>query len=114
MMTRFFVLSIFIVLFAVVLTLVLKENKQVVKESANNTSTTAYDPLSIEGMRVKLYPGSDIVIEEELPQGSNYRQYITSYNSEGYKIYGLLTVPETQRPENGYPVIIFNHGYIPP
>ncbi len=113
-MTRFFVLSIFIVLFAVVLTLVLKENKQVVKESANSTSTTAHDPLSIEAMRVKLYPGSDIIIEEELPQGSSYRQYITSYNSEGYKIYGLLTVPETQRPENGYPVIIFNHGYIPP
>lgn len=113
-MTRFFVLSLFIVLFAVVLTLVLKENKQVVKESANNTPTTAHDPLSIEGMRVKLYPGSDIVIEEELPQGSNYKQYITSYLSEGYKIYGLLTVPETPKPENGYPVIIFNHGYIPP
>lgn len=70
-------------------------------------------PLSIEYMRTQEYPGSDIVIEQSLPQGSNYNRYITSYTSDGLKIYALLTVPQGEKPKNGWPVIIFNHGYIP-
>jgi dipeptidyl aminopeptidase/acylaminoacyl peptidase len=30
------------------------------------------------------------------------------------KIYALLTVPQEVKPQNGWPVIVFNHGYIPP
>jgi len=80
------------------------------------------NPLSIEYMRVQEYPGSDIVIEQTLPDGSNYSRYIASYKSDGLKIYALLTVPKGDpsassgqvMPESGWPVIIFNHGYIPP
>jgi len=71
-------------------------------------------PLSIEFMRKQEYPGSDIVIEQTLSNGSNYQKYIASYKSEGLKIYGLLTVPIGDPPNTGWPVIIFNHGYIPP
>lgn len=71
-------------------------------------------PLSIEYMRSQEYPGSEIVIEETLPQGSNYNRYIASYKSDGLKIFALLTVPQGDKPESGWPVIIFNHGYIPP
>lgn len=71
-------------------------------------------PLSIEFMRTQPYPGSEIVIEETLPQGSNYNRYIASYESEGNKIYALLTLPLGEKPKNGWPVIIFNHGYIQP
>ena len=49
-----------------------------------------------------------------MPLGSNHDRYITSYLSEGLKIYALLTVPRGQAPATGWPVIIFNHGYIPP
>src|SRR5690606_7742844 len=59
-------------------------------------------------------PGSDLVIEQTLSPGSNYKRYIASYKSEGLKIYALLTVPNAPKPESGYPVIVFNHGYIPP
>ncbi|MBI4037096.1 prolyl oligopeptidase family serine peptidase [Candidatus Daviesbacteria bacterium] len=72
------------------------------------------NPLEIKAMRVRSYPGSDLKIEQTLEPGSNYDQYITSYLSDGLKIYGLLTVPTGDRPQNGWPVIIFNHGYIPP
>ncbi len=72
------------------------------------------NPLAINVMRSKDYPGSDIVIEETLSEGENYHQYIASYKSDGLKIYGLLTVPSGNKPEGGWPVIIFNHGYIPP
>lgn len=72
------------------------------------------NPLSIEYLRKQDYPGSDLVIEQTLTPTANYNQYITSYRSEGLKIYGLLTVPTGEKPVNGWPVIIFNHGYIPP
>ena len=60
------------------------------------------------------YPGSEIVIEETLTSGSNYSRYYASYQSEGLTIYGLLTVPNGEKPATGWPVIVFNHGYIPP
>ncbi|MBI2601209.1 alpha/beta fold hydrolase [Candidatus Daviesbacteria bacterium] len=65
-------------------------------------------------MRKKDYPGGDIAIEQELEPGSNYNRYIVSYKSEGLKINALLTVPQEEQPQEGFPVIIFNHGYIPP
>jgi len=71
-------------------------------------------PLAIEAMREREYPGSNIVIEQELADGSNYKRYIASYKSDGLKIFGLLTVPDGSPPTGGWPVIIFNHGYIPP
>jgi dipeptidyl aminopeptidase/acylaminoacyl peptidase len=72
------------------------------------------NPLSIQNLRNGDYPGSDIIIEQTLTPGSNYQRYIASYKSEGLKIYALLTVPNARKPESGWPVIIFNHGYIPP
>jgi len=68
----------------------------------------------IEVMRQQTYPGSEIVIETTLDPGSNYDRYIASYQSEGLKIYALLTIPRGQKPASGWPVIVFNHGYIPP
>jgi uncharacterized protein len=72
------------------------------------------NPLSIKAMQKRDYPGSDLKIEENLNPGINYKQYIASYSSDGLKIYGLLTVPTGEKPTSGWPVIIFNHGYIPP
>ncbi len=71
-------------------------------------------PLSIERMREQEYPGSDLIVEEVLAPGTNYNRSIVSYQSEGNKILALLTVPQGEMPESGWPVIVFNHGYIPP
>lgn len=71
-------------------------------------------PLTIESLRQGEYPGSEIVIEQELDPGSNYQRYIASYKSEGLKIFALLTVPNGKPPGGGWPVVVFNHGYIPP
>lgn len=75
---------------------------------------TSTSPLAISAMRSKAYPGSDIKIEQTLPAGSNYTNYLVSYISDGLKIYGQLTVPQGKAPASGWPVILFNHGYIPP
>ena len=71
-------------------------------------------PLAIDAMRQREYPGSDLAIEQTLAPGTNYRRNVASYQSDGLKIFGLLTVPNGAKPATGWPVIIFNHGYIPP
>jgi fermentation-respiration switch protein FrsA (DUF1100 family) len=74
----------------------------------------ARHPLRIDVMRQAVYPGSDITIEQVLEPGVNYNRYLASYLSDGLKIYALLTVPRGVRPASGWPVVVFNHGYIPP
>ncbi len=73
-----------------------------------------FHPMAIEGLKQREFLGSEIIIEETLAKGVNYSRYIASYLSEGNKIYGLLTIPDTNKPEAGYPIIAFVHGYIDP
>jgi len=78
------------------------------------TATPTLHPMNILAARQTPYPGSAITIEETLDPGANYHRYIAWYESEGLKIYGLLTIPFGEPPAAGWPTIIFNHGYIPP
>ncbi|MGH2606069.1 MAG: peptidase, partial [Anaerolineales bacterium] len=78
--------------------------------TSSPSPTATLHPLTIESMRQREYPGSEITIEETLTSGANYARYIASYRSDGLKIYALLTVPYGQPPAAGWPVIIFNHG----
>ncbi len=78
------------------------------------TPNSMVNPLAISSMKQKSYPGSALVVAATLTPGADYSRYIVSYLSEGLKQYGLLTVPTGQKPAGGWPVILFNHGYIPP
>lgn len=89
-------------------------NQGIQSKKKNIIPTIVPAPLSVEYMRKQTYPGSDIVIEQTLSLGSNYERYIASYKSDGNKILALLTVPQGIKPKTGWPVIIFNHGYIQP
>ena len=111
----FFVLLGLAVLFLGIVTYWQISQKAVSKEiSVPLIPKNSLNPLSIEAMRQKVYPGSDLVIEQTLTPGEGYNQYIASYKSDGLRIFGLLTVPLGQKPAGGWPVIIFNYGYIPP
>jgi len=114
-----FVLIIFIVLVLAAGILFYKyKNNNVLLENPlikiDQVIDVVQHPLEVSYMRKQEYPGSEIMIEDELPAGSNYDRFLTSYQSEGLKIYALLTVPKGDAPEGGWPVIVFNHGYIPP
>lgn len=85
-----------------------------IKPTATITPPKNASPLAIVNIRQKSYLGSAITIAQPLPSGANYNRYIASYQSDGLTIYGLLTVPIGTKPKNGWPVILFNHGYIPP
>jgi len=47
-------------------------------------------------------------------ENSSYTGYLTSYDSDGFKINGFLTTPKGNMPDDGWPAIVFVHGYIPP
>ena len=85
-----------------------------VTATPTETPTPTPHPLTMQSMRARDYPGSDLIIEQTLDPGANYYRYVASYLSDGLKIYGLLTVPYADPPEGGWPAIIFNHGFIPP
>ena len=72
------------------------------------------NPLMISEMRKRSYPGSPFVVEEKLRAGPNYSRAIVSYLSDGLKIRAYFTVPSGKRPATGWPVVVFNHGFIPP
>lgn len=95
-----------------------EKNKTVVESSSPEMAEVAkvkeHFSMSIESLRKGNYPGGDFVIDETLSNGSNFKRYITSYQSEGLKIYGLLMVPLAEKPEGGFPAVIFVHGHIPP
>jgi dipeptidyl aminopeptidase/acylaminoacyl peptidase len=78
------------------------------------TPVVPLNPLTIQAMRMRTYPGSNITIEQTLSPMPTYNRYIASYESDGLKIYALLLVPKGTKPANGWPVIILNHGYIIP
>jgi dipeptidyl aminopeptidase/acylaminoacyl peptidase len=70
--------------------------------------------MAIETLRTRVYPASELTIEQTLEPGANYERHIAYYSSDGFRIYGLLTVPNEAMPEGGYPAVLFLHGYIPP
>lgn len=118
-MVNFRTVVIFFIILVLVLVLIfiIFNNNHIF--ASNNTKSreekiVKTHPMMIEVLRSNIYPGGDFVIEKTLNNGTNYKQFIVSYLSEGLKIFGLLTVPLSPRPENGYPAIIFIHGHIPP
>lgn len=85
------------------------------KTPKNENNINKYSStISIEYLRNLNIPKSKLQIEKELAETINYKKYIASFKSEGYKIYGLLTIPKNEMPKGGFSAIIFNHGYIPP
>ena len=76
-------------------------------------TVTPAHPLSVEYLKQQSYSG-ELIIEEEIDHQTSYSRYLVSYLSEGNKNYALFTVPDGDTPENGWPVIVFNHGHIKP
>lgn len=72
-----------------------------------------FEEMTIPALRRRRYESSLSELQN-LSKKNIYTSYLTSYNSDGLKINGLLTVPVGQAPDSGWPAIVFVHGYIPP
>lgn len=72
-----------------------------------------FEEITIPYLRNRAYEGK-LGELSKYSENSAYTSYLTSYDSDGLKINGLLTVPKGPEPEGGWPAIVFVHGYIAP
>lgn len=82
------------------------------------TATQVQEPvpfyeLTIPYLRERTYT-SQLGPLQKVGQSSVFTSYLTSYNSDGLRINALLTQPTGEMPPDGWPAIVFIHGYIPP
>ena len=78
------------------------------------TQPKTVDPIQIEAIKQRQYTASPITTEQNFGEQRGYSMSIVSYRSDGFKIDALQMVPDGAEPAGGWPVIILNHGYIPP
>jgi len=99
--------------------------------AATTTATPtpfAFQEITIPYLRNREYQSS-LGQLESVSENANYTSYLASYDSDGFKVYGHLTVPKgpelfeselegsslrVERPVEGWPAVVFVHGYIPP
>ena len=83
-------------------------------ESPRSTPTSfPFQEITIPYLRQKEFK-STLENLEKVSENGQFTSFTTSYYSDGYRVYGLLTVPKGDTPEGGWPAVIFVHGYIPP
>lgn len=72
-----------------------------------------FEDITIPYLRGREYKSS-LGQMSQVSDNASYTSYVTSYDSDGLKINGLLTIPKGDKPAGGWPAIVFVHGYIPP
>ncbi|MFH1186948.1 MAG: alpha/beta fold hydrolase [Candidatus Levyibacteriota bacterium] len=83
------------------------------QENELSSASFPFKELTIPYLRSKTY-SSKLNNLSFVSDNSLYTEYTTSYSSDGLKINGLLTIPKEDKPKNGFPAIVFVHGYISP
>jgi len=71
-------------------------------------------PYSIPALINRSYSLEQITIEKQISSNKSFYSFISSYYSDGLKLFALMNKPNLDKPESGYPVLILNHGYINP
>ena len=65
--------------------------------------------LSAQSLRGRTY-GSEIAVEQTTTS-KPVNSYLASYKSDGLRLYTRIDVPDAPQPQNGFPVVIFVHGW---
>lgn len=116
------ILSIIFVLFLVLtgITAYLISNKSISVPQVNSVFAPLPSPtpmpfaeMTIPYLRNRNYESS-LGNLEKYQENADFTFYLTSFDSDGLKINGLLTIPKGEPPTEGYPAIVFVHGYIAP
>jgi dipeptidyl aminopeptidase/acylaminoacyl peptidase len=113
----FFTFALFAYLFDVIsppAPAVFNRGPLIVRSATNSTQAPQpFAQMTVPYLRNRQYQSKlgELKKYEDHP---NYTSYLTSYDSDGLMINGLLTIPKGEVPEGGWPAIVFVHGYIPP
>jgi hypothetical protein len=76
-----------------------------------------FQEMTIPYLRDREY-ASELSELRQINSNSSYTTYLTSYDSDGLQVNGLLTIPNgspsTGSGSTSWPAVVFVHGYIPP
>ncbi len=72
-----------------------------------------FEPFTIDQLRARSYDTGPVEIAQTLESNAQFTRYLIAYPSDGLRITGMMDVPNGH-PDQRYPVIILNHGYIDP
>ncbi len=92
----------------------------VAAEYLSNTKPEAaipdpFAPFTVEALRLRSYNGGPTEIVETLEQNAAFTRYAIVYPSDGLRVTAMLNVPKgSGAPDEKFPVIILNHGYVDP
>lgn len=89
------------------------QNRDVAKVSVEQKKLQPFAEMTIPYLRSRNYT-SKLGDLQLYKNESNHQSYLTSYDSDNLRINGLLTIPKGDKPEGGWPAIVFVHGYIAP
>lgn len=78
-----------------------------------NSSPVPFEEMTIPYLRSREYQ-SQLGDRSLFQDTSAFSSYVTSYQSDGLQVNGLLYVPKGNMPNEGWPAVVFIHGYIPP
>ncbi len=95
--------------------------------TSHNLLPTAYNPsptsfpfqeMTIPSLQSRSYD-SRLGELTKVSENSDFTTYTTYYDSDGFRVNGLLTIPSGPAPRSleggvGWPAVVFVHGYIPP
>lgn len=70
-------------------------------------------PYGIESLNSHVINGI-VTVEKKYFDQESFSSYRISFYSDLLKEYGLMNIPSGTKPENGWPVIVLNHGFVAP
>lgn len=77
------------------------------------TSAIEYSEWAVPSLRSRTYD-SEITVERESGRAGEFKNEVIIFESDGLKQYALMATPFGKVPASGFPVIILNHGHVPP
>jgi dipeptidyl aminopeptidase/acylaminoacyl peptidase len=75
-------------------------------------SEESYDAVSFRALLERNYQAPALAVGTEIASTPDYKKYTASYKSDDLTISGVLYLPTTPKPAEGYPVMVTNHGHI--
>ncbi len=78
-------------------------------DAAPSPHIASLTELATAALKQRRYGSSIEVLETS--DTKPYTNYLASYDSEGLRLYTRIAVPPSTPPENGFPVVVFVHGW---